>query len=158
MTGAAPSSDEKWPWAVLEGLTKEGTELQGLIAVWAVVNRIAMCSLSPSDLPILHYEQAVRNPWKVLSQLSDHPLWSRLISANRDEVLAQSGHVSFVSRDSSTIPGDPLRWKSKATPAMQAESDAVLDALGIGEWHTESGWPHEEAIQTWRAAQRPPLQ
>lgn len=147
------------PWReALERIEQEGSELQGLIAVWAVVNRIALCSLPASDLPILHYEQAVRDPWQALSQLSDDPLWSRLISANRGEVLAQSGQVSFVSQKSTTVPGDPMRWKSKATAAMHEESNAVLDALGIGEWHTESGWPDEEAIQMWRAAQRPPLQ
>lgn len=144
------------PWQdALERIHREGTELQGLIAVWAVVNRIAMRSLPPSDLPILHYEEAVQDPWTAISQLSEHPLWSPLISANRQEVLAQSGQVSFVSKASGTVPGDPFRWKLKATPAMFAESEAVLDALGIRDWYTESGWPDEAAIRMWRDAQHP---
>ena len=61
------------PWReALERIEQEGSELQGLVAVWAVVNRIALCSVPDSDLPILHYEQAVRDPWQALSQLSNH--------------------------------------------------------------------------------------
>ena len=62
------------PWVdMLAKVDREGTEMERLVAVWAVIQRISLMSLSAEDLPVIHYERAVQDPWGEVEALKRNP-------------------------------------------------------------------------------------
>ena len=137
---------------------KEGSVLEKLVAVWAVLQATTLRSAPATALPILHYESTVIDPWLSVKSLSKHPSWEGMLTASEEQVLAAAQRASFVSKsaDASRFP-DPTNWTSKVTPAERRACERVLDEMGMAGWHDAQGLPVSEAIQDWRDAQRPPL-
>lgn len=146
------------PWVdMLAKVDREGTEMERLVAVWAVIQRISLMSLSAEDLPVIHYERAVQDPWGEVEALKGNPGWDELISASESEVMAAAGRVSFVSKsaDTNALP-NPTRWTQSVEVEDRVRAERLLDQLGMTGWHDERGMPVPEAIQSWREAHAPP--
>ena len=142
----------------LAKITREGSELDKLVAAWAVLQRVAMRSVPEPRLPILHYEKAVFDPWKEVQSLKSHTAWNPLISGSEEQVREVAQRRSFVSKRTKTedMP-NPTRWTTKLDSASRCSAEKALDALGILDWHNSDGLPNLKAIQDWREAHAPPL-
>jgi len=142
----------------LERISREGSELANLVAVWAVLQRLALRSAPQERMPILHYERAVLDPWGAVKELGAHPSWEGIITANEEQVLSAAKRISFVSKavKLQSLP-NPARWKNKVDSPTMNECALVLKALGMEGWHNHEGFPEPEVIQAWRDAQTPPL-
>lgn len=150
--------DHLSPWVdTLKRIDREGSELAKLVAVWAVLQRVALRSAPSKRLPILHYETAVLDPWGAMRALGKHPAWKGMITASETQVMAAAERVSFVSKSAQpqSLP-NPTRWTTKVGEADVQECHAVLKDLGVEGWHDEKGLPVPEVIQAWREAQTPP--
>lgn len=146
------------PWVeMLTKVDREGTELERLVAVWAVIQRISLMSLSAEELPVIHYERAVQDPWGEVVALKENRGWNELISASEYEVMAAAGRVSFVSKstDTNALP-NPTRWMQSVQAEDRVRAERMLDQLGMAGWHDDRGMPFPEAIQAWREAHAPP--
>ena len=141
----------------LAKIAHEGSELDKLVAVWAVLQRVAMCSVPQDRLPILHYEKAVLDPWKEVQSLQGQEAWNTLITCSSDQVLEAAQRRSFVSKrtNAADMP-HPTRWTTKLDSASRRSAENVLDALGMIDWHHSDGMPNPLAIQEWREAHAPP--
>lgn len=146
------------PWVeMLTKVDREGTEMERLVAVWAVIQRISLMSLSAEELPVIHYERAVQDPWGEVVALKENRGWNELISASEYEVMAAAGRVSFVSKstDTTALP-NPTRWMQSVQAEDRVRAERMLDQLGMADWHDDRGMPVPEAIQAWREAHVPP--
>ena len=146
------------PWVdMLAKVDREGTEMERLVAVWAVIQRISLMSSSAEDLPVIHYERAVQDPWGEVEALKRNQGWDKLISASESEVMAAAGRVSFVSKsaDATALP-NPTRWTQSVEVEDRVRAERLLDQLGMAGWHDDRGMPVPEAIQAWREAHAPP--
>ena len=146
------------PWVdKLTQVDRVGTEMERLVAVWAVIQRISLVSLSAEELPVIHYERAVQDPWGEVEALKRNQGWDKLISASESEVMAAAGRVSFVSKsaDTNALP-NPTRWTQSVEVEDRARAERLLDQLGMAGWHDDRGMPVPEAIQAWREAHAPP--
>ena len=146
------------PWVdMLTKVDREGTEMERLVAVWAVIQRISLMSLSAEELPVIHYERAVQDPWGEVVALKRNRGWDGLISASESEVMAAAGRVSFVSKsaDTTTLP-NPTRWMQSVEVEDRVRAERLLDQLGMAGWHDDRGMPVPEDIQAWREAHAPP--
>ena len=146
------------PWVdTLSKVNQEGSEMERLVAVWAVIQRISLMSLPADELPVIHYERAVQDPWGEVVALKKNRGWDELISASESEVMAAAGRVSFVSKsaDTNALP-NPTRWMQSVEVEDRVRAERLLDELGIAGWHDDRGMPVSEAIQAWREAHAPP--
>lgn len=150
--------DHLGPWVdSLARMDREGSEMAKLVAVWAVLQRVALRSAPANRMPILHYETAVLDPWRAMQALREHPAWEGMITAGEPEVEAAAQRVSFVSKSAQpqALP-NPTRWTTKVDGAAVHECNVVLRELGMEGWHDDKGLPVPEVIQAWRDAQTPP--
>ena len=60
-------------------VAREEGVLPQLVAVWAVLQHVALRSASPAVMPILHYESSVLDPWASVQELSAHPSWKGMV-------------------------------------------------------------------------------
>ena len=142
----------------LTRVAREEGVLPQLVAVWAVLQHVALRSASPAVMPILHYESSVLDPWASVQELSAHPSWKGMVTANEQQVQAAAHRVSFVSKSAkaSALP-NPARWMNKVSSEDRAACERVLDDMGMADWHNGDGLPVPDAIQAWREAHFPPL-
>jgi hypothetical protein len=146
------------PWVdVLTKVEQTGSELERLVAVWAVIQRVSLMSLPEQELPVIHYERAMLEPWREVFALKQNSGWEALISASESEVLSAAGRVSFVSKSfaTSSLP-NPTKWLEAAEAQDRMKVDKLLESLGVADWHDDQGMPVPEAIQAWRDAHAPP--
>lgn len=142
----------------LTRIDREGSELAKLVAVWAVLQYVALSANSTHRMPILHYETAVLDPWAAMQGLREHPAWDGMITASEDQVMAAAQRLSFVSKSTKpqSLP-NPTRWRTYVEEAVVRECNAVLKTFGMEGWHDDEGLPAPEVIQAWRNAHAPPL-
>ena len=146
------------PWVdTLSKVNQEGSEMERLVAVWAVIQRISLMSLPADELPVIHYERAVQDPWGEVVALKKNRGWDELISASESEVMAAAGRVSFVSKsaDTASLP-NPARWMQSVPGEDRVRAEKLLVQLGMADWHDDQGMPVPGAIQSWREAHAPP--
>lgn len=143
---------------VLMRVAREGSVLEKLVGVWAVLQRTALRSAPSESLPILHYESAVVDPWAAVKRLSEHPSWRGMLTANAQQVRGAAERLSFVSKSAAphTLP-NPGRWMSKVANHERKACEQLLSDLGMEGWHDDKGMPVDAAIQAWRDAHFPPL-
>ena len=143
---------------VLEQVAREGSVLEKLVAVWAILQRSALRSAPPEAMPILHYESTVLDPWTSVSALAEHPAWKGILTAEKRQVCAAAKKVSFVSKstDAKAVLNS-ARWMTEVTPEERTACECVLEKMGVAGWHDDKGLPMPDVIQVWREAQIPPL-
>lgn len=143
---------------VLMRVAREGSVLEKLVGVWAVLQLTALRSAPSESMPIVHYESAVLDPWASVKRLSEHPAWRGMLTANAQQVGDAAERVSFVSKLAArhALPNH-ARWISKVSNDERKACEQLLDDLGMGGWHDDRGMPVDEVIQDWREAHFPPL-
>ena len=131
---------------LIREVSKNGSYLDKLIAVWCVINYVPLRQFDAHELLITCYEDWILEPTKELKRVQKYlKIDDQIgISLEDDEAYTQASHTS------NTKSQDPNSWRKKITEEEFQSGQKILKAFGFAELYDENSIPNRMVLEEFR--------